>query len=128
MKVILDTNFLRIPFQFKVDIFSELERILISAGAYELATISLVVEEVTAKAQASPQWRAALESIKLKNINVYPMEATDTGAAADTDAALLSFANPGDILCTQDKELKRLAKEKKVRVITMLNKSHLEEV
>lgn len=122
MRVLLDANFLRIPFQFGVDIFSELERALVGEPTYELATISLVKGEVEKMAQTSQEWVAVFELISIKNIKVYQIEATDT------DAGLLEFAQPGDILCTQDRELKLRAKSKNIRVITMVNKSHLEEV
>jgi len=122
MKVLLDSNFLRIPFQFGVDIFSEIERLLSTEPLYEISTISLVEEEIKRKALQNPTWNSVLELIKLKNVKVYPMEATDA------DSGLIGFAHPGDIICTQDKELKLLAKSNGIRVITMTNTSKLEAV
>ena len=43
-KVILDTNFLLLPFQFKLDIFSEIERVL--EMPKEILVPSLVLEEL----------------------------------------------------------------------------------
>jgi len=119
MKAILDTNFLMVPLQFNVDIFSEIERILLGEGKYELATISLIEEELAGLGQKG---KAASTMIKLNNVKVYEIKATDA------DTGLLEFAQLGDFLCTQDKELKRLAKAKGIRIITLVSQNHLAEV
>ena len=119
MKVILDANFLMVPLQFNVDIFSELERVLLGEGSYELATIALIEDELGDLGQKG---KAARDMIKLNNVKVHEIQ------AADADTGLLEFAQAGDFLCTQDKELKRLAKAKGIRIITLVSQNHLAEV
>lgn len=119
MKVLIDTNFFLIPLQFNIDIFSELERIMSAEGKYELSTISPVLTELGAR---GPPGEKAGELIKLNKVKIYEFKATDT------DSGLVEFAEAGDFLCTQDKELKRLARAKGIRIITMVSQNHLEEV
>jgi rRNA-processing protein FCF1 len=119
MNVLIDANFFMIPFQFGVDIFREIKRVLSTETGYEVATTSAVLQEVAALGQKGT---AALELINIKNVKVYDVEATDA------DSGLLQLAEAGDVICTQDQELKRRAESKGIKIITMVNKNHLEAV
>ncbi len=127
IQIILDTNFLLVPAQFSLDIFSEIDRIV--HERYELCIIDKSLEELdrTAKnAQSGKDKRAAMLGIafvaakKIKHLK-----------AGDkyVDEAIFELAERGKhIVATQDMELKRRLKEKGVSVITMRKQDHLMRV
>jgi len=120
-KIILDTNFLLIPYQFKVDIFSEIERIC--DFKYELRIIDKTVDELNKiiKEQKGKHKEAArfalvlIEKRKIKKIN--------TKEIIDVDSLLLT--QKGAIVATQDAELKRRLKKSNIKVITLRQKKYL---
>lgn len=132
MKIILDSNFLLVPLQYGVDVYSELNRLLINEPIYELATIDSVIAELdklTAAGNSSAG--KAAELAKLKNVKEYTsVKATSRGLSglSNTDNKILSFAKAGDVICTLDGGLKSAAKSKGIRVITLRTGGHLEEV
>jgi len=111
MKIILDTNFLMIPEQFKVDIFSEIRRIC--DFDYELCVLEATIRELE-----DIKGKLALELVKAKNIRVIEGE----GYADDL---LVEEARKGSIIATQDIGLKRRLKEIKAKIIVLRQKSHL---
>ena len=69
--IILDTNFLMVPAQYKVDIFSEIERIC--GFSYELVVPDVVVKElekIAAGQKGKAAARMALQLIKFKGIKI----------------------------------------------------------
>ncbi len=120
---LLDANFLMIPHQHGVDVFSELERLL---GSYVPMTAPQVVEElerIASSARGSDRVaaRVALSLLDLKDVEVVEVE------GRDGDEALLNLAErvPNPYLCTQDKALKRAALDAGIPVITMRQTTHL---
>ena len=70
-KIILDTNFLLVPFQFNVDIFSEIERIC--DFQYSIFILDTTVDELKKvmaeqKGKHKEQAKAALSLIMIKTI------------------------------------------------------------
>jgi len=121
-KIILDTNFLLIPGQFKVDIFTEIQRIC--GFQYKLYIIDSTVNELekileTGKMADKQAVKLALELIKSKDI--YTMS-SDT---AYVDRAILDIADKNTFVATQDAELKQKLKDKSVGVITLRQKKYL---
>lgn len=127
VQIILDTNFLMIPAQFSIDIFSEIDRLV--NEKYELCIMDKSIEELdrTAKnAEKGKDKQAAMLGIafvaakKIKHLN---------SGDKYVDEAILELAERGKhIVATQDMELKRLLKEKGVSVITMRKQDHLMRV
>lgn len=123
-QIILDTNFLLIPAQFKVDIFSEIERII--DAKYELAVLSTTIAELEkatkqGKGKDKDAARIALQLIDAKKIR--KLQTTQTYV----DKAILDIAaKDKTIVATQDRELKRKLKKQSIPVIVMRRKSHLE--
>lgn len=122
-KIILDTNFLLIPAQFKVDIFSEIDRIC--NFNYELSIIDKTVDELkkiikTAKKgkdkSAAKLALALLKTRKIKKIK------TKEGYV---DNLILKSINKDYILATQDALLKKKATKKGCRVIFLRLKKYL---
>ncbi len=124
MKFLLDANFLILPAQFKVDIFSELRKF----GRPELYTLDLVVDELKklAKAQGRSAVNAKLALDLLKKKNVEVLKTKEKKKSADDE--LLMMAGMGYIVCTQDAGLIKRLKAKKSMAVTLRQKKHLVEV
>ena len=119
-QVIIDTNFLLIPIQFKVDIFSEIDRIMLAK--YKLYTLDKVIDELKS-IQKNPKQsqknkkaaKLALQLIKAKKVKIIK---TKTDKLVDDIIAGLK----GYIIATQDIGLKRRVKTK---IITLRAKKKL---
>ena len=128
--VLLDTNFLLIPAQFKVDIFAELRRLC--DFSYEVAVLAATVAElngiVNDKNASANDRRAAklgLQLIKAKGVSVIGAERK---VFKSTDKAILGFAAQGRgsvVVATQDRLLREKLKSAGVAVIVMRQKQYL---
>ena len=121
-KIILDTNFLMIPIQFRVDIFSELNRIC--NFNYELFVFDQTINELKSIiVKDSKHKRAAqfaLKLIKLKNIEIIK------SGSKDVDSLILENTSKDTIVATQDINLRRELLKKGVSVILLRQKKYLE--
>ena len=122
-KIILDTNFLMIPLEFRVDIFSEIDRIC--HFNYKLFVYGQSVSELKniMQKQASAHKKAAqfgLKLIKLKNIAMIDSE------QKDVDTLILENLDKDTIVATQDIALKKEVLEKGSCVIILRKKKHLQ--
>lgn len=118
-KILLDTNFLLVPYQFGVDIFGEIERIC--DFRYKLYVLDKSIGELEGiiKNQKGKTKRAAkfgLALIKAKNINIIT---TNTDKYVDDIIKEIGY---NYIVATNDRELKKHLK----RVIVLRQKNHLE--
>jgi hypothetical protein len=114
MMVVLDTNFITLPTQFKVDIFGEIEKRLPGS---KMVTVPQVIEELK---RLGPDGKVGLEMLEKKGVEVIRKK-------GETDDALLELAvEKNAILCTNDKELKRRATARRVPVMFMRKKKILE--
>ena len=123
-KIILDTNFLLIPYQFKVDIFSEIERI--ADFKYELCVIDKTIDElkkIIEKQKGKDRKAAILGLIMLEQKGAKLIK---TKEKKDVDTLILNTAKKGYIVATQDAELKRKLKKAGISHIVLKGKSHLE--
>jgi rRNA-processing protein FCF1 len=118
-RIVLDTNFIMVPFQFGVDIGSELDRIL--GFKYELCTTDSVMRELMLLSrEKGKSGRAAKASLELaKNLTIIPAE----GSADD---ALLALASKDMIICTNDKVLKEKIKRKGAPLIYLRQRKYLQ--
>ncbi|MFH1211653.1 MAG: PIN domain-containing protein [Candidatus Woesearchaeota archaeon] len=145
IKVILDTNFLLIPYQFHVDIFSEIERVV--NFPYELCITEGTMAELEKLSQSSAQKerlaaKLGLELVKsrferpknplsrlLKAENAFEkqknLKIVRGSHLKHNDDAILETASSEDVVATQDKLLKQRLKEKKIRTITLKQKKYL---
>ena len=104
-KILLDTNFLLIPYQFRVDIFSEIDKIC--NFNYEVYVLDKTIGELNGiiKNQSGKHEDAAkfaLKSIEVKKIKIVK---TEEGRVDDIIVKLAE--KEGYIVATQDKDLKR---------------------
>ncbi|MDO8740649.1 MAG: nucleotide-binding protein [Candidatus Woesearchaeota archaeon] len=121
--IILDTNFLTIPAEFKVDIFSEIDRIC--NFNYSLFVLDKSVEELkkmieTQKGKEKAKARLALQLIENKEISIIK---TNSGKTVDDLLVDLS-EDRNNIIATQDRELRKQLKGK--TTIFLRNKKYLE--
>ncbi|MFH1786421.1 MAG: PIN domain-containing protein [archaeon] len=123
VKLLLDTNFLMVPFQFGVDIYSEFDRIL--HEPYTMFTITAVEDELVRLSKTKPAAAAALKLAKLKKVRIIQNPAD---SPQGTDPKILAAAeSEGAAVCTNDSALRRQARVKGLRVITLRQMSHLVE-
>ncbi len=121
MKFLLDTNFLMIPGQFKVNVFQELQKF----GKAELYTLDSVVNELEklAKGHGSDSGDAKLALMLIKMERVKILQSKEKNA----DEGIKSFASRGYfIVCTADKELIEELKSKGVRIAYLRQGKYLE--
>ena len=123
-QVILDTNFLLIPAQFNVDIFSEIERLV--AESHKICIMSTTLnelEKLTEKGKGKNKKAAklALQLIEHKNLKIIDSD------NEYVDKAIIDIADSNKhIVCTQDKALKKTLQKKRVPIIVLRKKNHLE--
>lgn len=122
-KIIIDTNFLMIPYKFRVDIFSEISRIC--SFNYKLFIMEKTIEELKGiiKNQSGKDKKAsefALKLIGLKNIEAIASEENDV------DSAILNIAGKDVVVATLDGFLKRQLAEKGASVIVLRQKKYLQ--
>lgn len=124
-KILLDTNFLLIPAQHGVDIFDEIDRIC--DFNYELLVPAVVIWELkklSEKGKAKGAAKLALRIIERKNLRILESK---TKTLKNADKIVLDTANKDEfIVATQDKLLKNLLRQKKVPLIVLRQKNHLE--
>jgi hypothetical protein len=126
-QVILDTNFLLIPGEKGIDIFSEIERIL--SEPYDLCVIDKTVDELDKIVEKSSKknegFNAKLGIILLKQKNLKTLKSFSEEYA---DRAIVEYAKKNAekvIVATQDKELKEQLKKIPVRVIQLRQEKYL---
>ena len=117
--VILDTNGLLMLFQFRLNLESELDRIL---GVYEIIIPSVVISELDNLRGSVPEAKAALKLAR--KYNVY--EVGSVYGKSDTDDVILELAQTlNAIVVTNDKELRKKLKQKGLTSIFLRAKSYL---
>ena len=122
-KIILDTNFLLIPLQFRVDIFSEFNRICnfnYKLRIYENSINELknIIEKQSAKNKKAAQY--ALKIIKLKNIGIIKSE------EKDVDSLILENLDKDAIIATLDINLRKELLRKGASLIILRQKKYLQ--
>ena len=115
IKIIFDTNFAIIPFQFKVDIYTELDKLI--DEKYEIYFLNACIKEL----EKIKFGNAAIELMKQKKVNF-----VDFPIKNGIDNTILEFAKKeGAIIATQDKELKRKALKQRIKTISLRQKKYL---
>ena len=119
-KILLDTNFLLAVYQFKVDIFSEIERICrFNYGIFVLdksiGELKNIIEKQKGKHKEAA--KIALQLLKIKSISIIK-----TASQKHTDEIILEYAQKGYLVATQDKHLKRKLIDHGIEVIVIRKK------
>ncbi len=136
--VILDTNFLLIPGQFGVDVFSELQRVC--GFSYQVCVLDKTLGEMEKLASGESvslkDRRAAklgLQLLRAKSVSIVGSgEYGERKVFKSTDKAILDFAaaknrsEPGSaVVATQDRKLQGSLAAKGVAVIVLRQKKYL---
>jgi rRNA-processing protein FCF1 len=125
LKVILDSNALFVPLQFKIDVFSDLKRLL--NRSFELILLSSVKRELEVLARkGSPKMRKNA-SYALKLAEKCRYVEVDFPASALTDDVIVKVAEEWKSpVFTNDRQLKQRLRDISVPVIYVRQKSRLE--
>ena len=124
-KIVLDTNFLLIPGQFGVDIFSEIRRI--TDFGYQLVIVEKSLEELKkllkqGKRADKTAANLAISLLKTQNIKILRLHSQKKASADDDIAAL---AGNDVLVATQDRILQMRVRKKGAKIISLRQKSHL---
>ena len=122
-KILLDTNFLMGCAQFRVDIFSEIERIC--QFNYRLYVLDKTIDELKKiiekqKGKEKDAAKIALQLLKIKNV-----EEIKSNSKKYADDAILEHAKKDWLVATQDKDLKRRLINQGISVIVIRQKKVL---
>lgn len=114
IKIIIDTNILLS--KDKIDIFSEISRIC--DFNYKICILDKTLDELSRKDGS----KLALALLKAKNVDIIK-----TKKDKNVDDLLLELADreKNMIIITQDVKLKRLLKEKDIKIITIRQRRYL---
>ena len=120
-EVVIDTNFFMVPFQFNVDIITELEKVLPS---YKLTTPSFVINELKGLKRNNKGKIRLNANLALKLANSSKVEIKDISLLENetVDDALLRVS---EVLATNDIELKNRAKNKGITVVYLRQKKYI---
>ena len=126
LTVVIDTNFIAVPAQFGVDIFSEAERVLERKLEFEILSTSLAelddkLKSVTNKTELR-HFRVAKELAK-RCSTVEPLE--DTLELPVDDQILLYAELIEGVIATNDKELRSHARAKGIPVLILRGMKYL---
>ncbi|MEM4699463.1 MAG: hypothetical protein QXT74_00755 [Candidatus Nezhaarchaeales archaeon] len=116
VKVALDSNFLILPMVRRINLASELNRLL--AVNYELIVPRCVVEELSSLADRGSPAERRRARFALRLIDELKAEVVDTPRGAGVDDAILQGASAcGWVVATNDAKLRSRLKERGVPVI-----------
>ena len=120
-EVVIDTNFFMVPFQFNVDVITELENKLPS---YKLTTPSFVINELKGLKNNNKGKVRLNANLALKLANSSKVEIKDISLLENetVDDALLRVS---EVLATNDIELKNRAKEKGITIVYLRQKKYI---
>ena len=125
LKVILDSNALFVPFQFRIDVFSELERLL--NRRFELVLLSAVKRELEMLAEKGAPKMRRDACCALKFAERCRLVEVAASISALTDDVIVEVAQEwGAVVFTSDKLLRRRLRDISVPVIYVRQNSRLE--
>lgn len=117
--VLLDTNFLLLPLQRRIDIFREIGRLI--GSRVDFVVLSQVLDELHRLEAAGPlkNRRAVTSALELVARNCRVIDAASTQTTSlDADAALLRYAQQVNaVVATNDRELRHALAKHGCRVI-----------
>jgi rRNA-processing protein FCF1 len=126
LRIILDSNALFVPFQFKIDIFEELKKLL--NMKFELALLSPIRLELEKLAEkGSPKMRKNASYALKMTEKCKSVELDEQYARSSPDDAIFQMAREWKCpVFTNDRELRKKLRNINVPVIYVRQKSRLE--
>ncbi len=124
--VLIDTNFILVPAQFGVDIFTEAERVL--ERKVEFVVLASAVDEIEKKMEKATKRTEKLQFRIAKDLvaRCRVVEVNPNSEQKDVDSQLLDYASSVEsVLATNDRELRQRARAKGVPVLFLRGKKIL---
>ncbi|MCK4589978.1 MAG: nucleotide-binding protein [Nanoarchaeota archaeon] len=109
IKIILDTNFVLIPFQFHIDIFSEIQRI--ADFKYQLCVLDKTIDELKKIIKEQKGKHKAAAKLALQLIKKKKVKTLKTTEDKYVDDLLVEQSKKGALIATQDIGLKKRLKK-----------------
>tara|TARA_Y100000310_G_C20519312_1_gene732855 strand:- start:575 stop:982 length:408 start_codon:yes stop_codon:yes gene_type:complete len=124
-KIILDTNFMMIVGQYRVDIFSEINRVCLFN--YEIYIIDRTIDELNEIKKRKGQKNKINANIALNLIEIKEVKIIDTkdNKKNYADDVIMDIVDDNSVVGTVDIELKKRLKERKIPIITLRKKQYL---
>ncbi len=128
-KILLDTNFCMIPFQFKVDIFTEIKRIV--DGNYVVCVLDKTIDELNELVKIGKGKNKINAKLALQLLNKKKVKIIKTKSEKYVDDLIVDLVGDDWIVCTQDIGLRKRLKiknnkeKKNVKIIIMRQKKYL---
>ena len=122
-KVILDTNFLLIPGQFKVDIFTEIGQIL--NEPFELCVVDKSIAELNRLAAAGKEKDRFAAKLALALAIQKNLKTLHSFGNKSADDIIVKEADANTYIATQDKALRERVKEKGAKIIGLRQQKYL---
>lgn len=122
-QVILDTNFLFLPFKFKIDILRELDYLIEASHKYVISS-KTIAELKKIGRRIGKDGMAARLALKLVEANLGRIDIVESADHVDDWIVEYSKANRA-IACTNDSDLRKRLRALDIKVITMKSKSKL---
>lgn len=126
-KVIIDTNFWLLPFEKKVDLFAQLERLLdepysVVVPEAVMVELQLMARHKSRRAVAARGALRVIEARMSKREGAPPhIELSPEKGRADGAILTTALQNEGSFVATNDYVLRKRLKAKKVRTICLQN-------
>lgn len=123
--VILDTNFLLVPYQYRIDVLSEIERLL-DMRVHFIVPTGVVAELKRIAKTRGAKGMAAKFALKLVDANKLAHKLSVHHSIGGVDDWIFHLAHfNGAIICTNDVELKKRAKKARAKTISMRSRSKI---
>ncbi|MEK6874914.1 MAG: PIN domain-containing protein [Nanoarchaeota archaeon] len=121
-RIIIDTNMLLVPIQFKLDIFNQINQIC--TFNYDLCIVDKTITEldqIIQQGKLLDRRAARVAKLLVEQKKVKILDTTNTKA----DDAITELSKPGIIIATNDRLLKQRAKQKGAQILTLRQKKYL---
>jgi len=118
MDLLLDANFLVLPFQFNLSLADEFERLV--GAKYSLYTLERTYHE------ARDLDDGRYSSLVRELIDVMDISLINTEASVTVDEQLVTYAQDGFVVCTNDRELREQLRDERLPCIFLRQRNHLE--
>ncbi|NOZ58028.1 MAG: twitching motility protein PilT [Euryarchaeota archaeon] len=120
MLVLLDSNFLLLPFQYRIDIFAEIEALLNTRPRYAVPEQVLrELEQLSSRGGKLGKFARSAIALAEQRCSVVSVD------AENADEALEKLAERGTIICTNDKVLKEKVRKRGSAVIFLRERQKL---
>ncbi|HSB47545.1 MAG TPA: hypothetical protein VLD37_06020 [Candidatus Bilamarchaeum sp.] len=121
--VVLDTNFLLIPFQFKIDIMRELDYLIDVSHRYVISS-NTMRELARIGESIGKDGMGARLALKLVEANKAKIEVVESSEYVDKWIEEYAIAKNA-IVCTNDAKLRKRLRDLDVKVVSMKSRSRL---